>query len=143
VKHSGGKFLHGGRWVNQGELERLRRSVELGDDPEARESLLRAEKRRGVGTKPRRTGEVPNLDDMSFDGLVAFWRKYSSASRAEAKDLVGDRPGYMKYTKWLANYAWHRMEAYEFRVNGAIPSAVIAERFADSVYSDLPDDLKW
>jgi hypothetical protein len=43
-----GLMLHGDRWYPEGDLERLRRTAELEDDPEATERYGRAQARRGM-----------------------------------------------------------------------------------------------
>jgi hypothetical protein len=48
MKQVNGMWLHNGRWVDQKELERLRRVSAMGPDPEARSALSRAEKRSGL-----------------------------------------------------------------------------------------------
>ena len=142
--HKGLKLV-GNRWCSSGDLERLRRETELATNSAAKmraESRLeKAERRCGI---EREGSRVPNLDDMDRSELYAFWLKYHKPTRKAAARLIGDtRQGYMKFARWIANYAWHIRDAKGLRLGGEITNAVIAERFAQSIYMDLPSDLRW
>ncbi len=86
---------------------------------------------------------IPNLDGMTEKELMAFWSRYHRATRADAAELVGKRPGYTNLAAVVANYACNKSVAMACRVRGDIQAASIYEHAADLCYNQLPDDLKW
>ncbi len=89
-------------------------------------------------------GNVPNLDAMTHDALMAFWKRYHRASRRDAEDLVGDRrKGFTNIAADLANYACNKAVAMTCRLEGKVDTALGYERQADIIHSRLPFDLRW
>lgn len=87
---------------------------------------------------------IPNLDGMTREDLMDFWKKYHRASRKDAEALVGDRrPGYTNIAATVANYACNKAVAMKCRLDGDIPAASVYELAADRCYESLPADLRW
>ena len=90
---------------------------------------------------------VPNLDAMTTDDLMTFWRKYALGGRTrrvDAQELIGDRrPGYTGLARALANYASNRATAQRCRVRGNIVAALNYEHICQMIYDGLPADLRW
>jgi len=87
---------------------------------------------------------IPNLDCMSSDELMAFWKRYHRPSRKDAAELIGERrKGYTTLASELACYACNKAVAMDCRLKGNIQSALVYERCAELSYERLPDDLRW
>ena len=91
----------------------------------------------------RTAPEVPNLDGMTHDDLMAFWKRYHRASRKDAVALVGPRKGFTVLAAKLANYACNKAVAMTCREKGDILAASNYEAYADRIYDELPEDCKW
>lgn len=90
------------------------------------------------------SNNVPNLDAMSEDELMAFWNRFHRASRKDAEWLVGDRrKGFTLLAAALANYACNKAVAMKCRLNGNILGAQCYEHVAQLCYERLPEDLRW
>ncbi len=88
---------------------------------------------------------VPNLDhDLDEKELREFWAKYASASREEAKKLIGDkRKGYTIFCTMLSSYAYHKMRSLQYRREGEGERAEESEKSCQNIYDKLPKDLRW
>lgn len=87
---------------------------------------------------------IPNLDGMTHDDLMKFWKKYHRPKRKDAAELIGDtRKGYTNIAATVANYALLHAVAMTCRKRGDIQAALTYEHAADLAYDRLPDDLKW
>jgi len=87
---------------------------------------------------------IPNLDAMTSSDLMAFWIKYRRPARKDALELIGDkREGYTTLCGSLAGYASNKATAMVCREKGDIQAAGIYEHICESIYSELPEDLKW
>lgn len=87
---------------------------------------------------------VPNLDCMTQEELMAFWMRYQNRQkRADALALVGPRKGYTKVAASLGAYAANKATAMACRVRGDIQAAQCYEQICESIYSGLPEDCRW
>jgi hypothetical protein len=90
------------------------------------------------------SNNIPNLDAMSADDLMAFWARYNRSSRTDAAELIGDRrKGFTNIAAALANYACNKAVAMQCRERGDIQAAEIYEYNTDLSYNRLPEDLRW
>lgn len=87
---------------------------------------------------------VPNLDAMSSEDLMAFWKRYARPSRKDAEALVGDRRrGFTTISGSLAGYASNKATAITCRLRGDVNAALVYERICEVIYEKLPSDLRW
>lgn len=87
---------------------------------------------------------VPNLDCMSDDELMAFWKRYHRPSRADAEALVGDRrKGFTLVAATCSAYAANRAAAQKCRRNGNIGGATSYDMICETLYRKLPIDIRW
>ncbi|WP_372395281.1 hypothetical protein ABMY26_06645 (plasmid) [Azospirillum sp. HJ39] len=92
---------------------------------------------------------IPNLDAMTREELMEFWRKWQrDGSRKEAAAMLGcskgERPvGYIKAADNLANYACNKATAMGLRLEGKIQAAVDYESICDRIYQRLPEHARW
>lgn len=87
---------------------------------------------------------VPNLDCMSEDELMAFWKRYSRPSRKDAEALIGDRcKGFTTMCGRLAGYAANKATAISCRLRGDIQVALSYENICDAIYDRIPEDIRW
>jgi hypothetical protein len=88
------------------------------------------------------TTNVPNLDAMSPDDLMAFWLKHQQGRRS--RELFPDGgPQTRTTTNALACYACNKATAMQCRTRGTIGAALLYERIADGIYDGLPAWAKW
>ncbi len=86
-----------------------------------------------------------NLDTMEQDELWTFW----SATRGvrpikSARALFPERPkGYVTAFKNLGNCAANKATAMSCRIAGDANAALMYERIADRIYSELPAFARW
>ncbi len=94
--------------------------------------------------KPVAQADVPNLDAMSEDELMAFWMRYQNRQRRkDAFALVGGGPNYTNWAARLGGYAANKATAMSCRKRGDIQAALIYEKICDLIYDKLPDALRW
>lgn len=87
---------------------------------------------------------VPNLDGMSEDELMAFWKRYNRPTRADAEELIGDRRKlFTVITSHLASYAVNKATSMGCRKRGDLAAATLYEGIAERIYERLPDDVRW
>jgi len=86
---------------------------------------------------------VPNLDCLDTETLLAFWGLYNEPSRSEAVNLVGERPDAEEQARKLATYASLKACAMALRASGQIARATTHEDACDRIYNALPEDLRW
>lgn len=87
---------------------------------------------------------VPNLDAMPEDELMAFWSRYARPSRKDAEELIGDRrKGFTTLSGRLAGYASNKATAITCRLRGDIQAAQVYEGICDAIYERIPEDLRW
>lgn len=87
---------------------------------------------------------IPNLDCLTCGELMDFWFKYNKPKRKEAQELIGDkRKGYIRITQNLAYYALNKGTAINCRLNGQINVAAMYERICETLYANIPNNLKW
>jgi hypothetical protein len=85
---------------------------------------------------------VPNLDAMTADDLMAFWMKHQAGRAALELFPAGGR-GTRSTTAALANYASNKATAMQCRVRGDIQTALMYEGIADRIYAGLPKGSRW
>lgn len=85
---------------------------------------------------------VPNLDAMWPDTLMAFWFRHSRGRKARELFPEGGE-GTRKAAKDLANYASNKAAAMGCRSRGDIPTAIQYENIADRIYNGLPAFARW
>jgi hypothetical protein len=88
---------------------------------------------------------VPNLDCMSNDELWEFWKRYQRRrTRKDMAELIGDkRKGYTVLAARLGAYACYKAVAMRCRLEGDTNGAMCYEGICDSIYKDIPYDLRW
>lgn len=86
-----------------------------------------------------------NLDCMDRDDLMAFWRTtYPPHPVKAARELFPERPvGYVTAFKELGHYAANKATAIRCRLDGSIDRALMYEKIADRIYSELPAFARW
>ncbi len=90
------------------------------------------------------TNTVPNLDAMTADDLMAFWKRYARPSRKDAEALIGDRrKGFTTISGKLAGYASNKATAMTCRLRGDINAALVYEGICETIYEGLPEDVRW
>ncbi|MHC4296489.1 MAG: hypothetical protein ACYS7Y_04250 [Planctomycetota bacterium] len=85
----------------------------------------------------------PNLDAMDGDELVEFAMildDYPVAAAAKMFDMAPDR---MKARHKLVQYAWHRVQAIGYRLEGNILDAQRYEAICETIYENLPEIATW
>lgn len=88
---------------------------------------------------------VPNLDAMEPDELMAFWKRYHRVGGKAARELFGDdigATGYVTAARNLAHYASNKATAIQCRLRGDITTAIMYERICDDIYARLPSFAK-
>ena len=89
-----------------------------------------------------RYSEIPNLDTLEPDGLMAFWYKHQRGRKY--KDLFPEGgTGTVKATRDLANYASNKATAMSCRERGLIGTALSYEAICDNIYAELPAFARW
>jgi hypothetical protein len=87
---------------------------------------------------------IPNFDRMTEEQLMAFWKRYTRPSRADAEALVGDRRhGFTNIASLLASYALAKACAIGLRREGNAKGAAIYQSHCDLYYAELPADLRF
>ena len=86
---------------------------------------------------------IPDLDQLPEYPLGDFYRKYRNPKLTDAKELVGERPGYLRVTKQLASYAHFRLQAIERKRCGAGDSWMTSLEHCEEIYRQLPEDLQF
>lgn len=88
---------------------------------------------------------IPNLDAMTEDELMAFWQRYQNRqTRKDAAELIGDRrKGYTVLAAKLGGYASNKAAAIACRSRGDIQAAEVYESICEQIYETLPSDLRW
>ncbi len=87
---------------------------------------------------------IPNLDCMSCDDLLVFWKRYQRSSRKDARELLGASPkGYTRLACLLACYAMNKSVAQAERLSGRIQTALEYEGICERIYARIPDNFKW
>jgi len=88
---------------------------------------------------------VPNLDAMEPDDLMAFWQKTVGPHRKMlAVELFPNRPThYLRTFARLGNYASNKATAMRCRLDGKIQEALMYERIAEGIYEQLPKWARW
>lgn len=87
---------------------------------------------------------IPNLDAMTEEDLMAFWKRYSRPTRKDAEALIGDRrKGFTTVAGSLAGYASNKATAMRCRKNGDVLAAQVYETICENIYNDLPFGLRW
>ena len=83
-----------------------------------------------TNNKPNGTPNVPNLDCLETDELFDYWKahKGAEASTPEAQ---------------LAEYAFNKAQAQQYRLAGEIGNAMTRETACDAIYDKLPSDYRW
>lgn len=87
--------------------------------------------------------QVPNLDCMSPKNLMVFCHTWCRPSRAQAVTLVGHRRNAVKHARTLSQYAHMKAIAMACRRRGHIALALRCEDYGDTLYTQLPKDLRW
>jgi hypothetical protein len=87
--------------------------------------------------------QLSDLDDLDNDSLMTFWKRYHRASRKDALELVGARPGFTNVAAKLANYACNLAVAMTCRAKGDEQGAEIYDYSVWLCYDGLPTDLQW
>ncbi len=88
--------------------------------------------------------QVPNLDAMTPDDLMAFWKRYARPSWKDAETLVGDRRrGFTTISGSLAGYASNKATAMQCRERGDVQAALMYEKICETIYAGLPSDVRW
>lgn len=85
----------------------------------------------------RASNNVPNLDAMARDDLMAFWTKHQRGWNAKALFPDGGK-GTRKATRKLAAYASNKAAAMLCREMGNVSYALDYERICDRLYEELP-----
>jgi len=87
---------------------------------------------------------VPNLDAMSSDELMEFWKTFHRPTRKQASWLVGGTgKGYTTAAMSLAAYAASKATAQMCRERDDITGAQIYEIICKDIYKRLPASVKW
>lgn len=86
----------------------------------------------------RGENNVPNLDAMEPDDLMAFWKQHQAGRNSRALFLAGGT-GTHNATADLANYASSKATAMQCRLRGDVESALMYEKICDGIYDRLPD----
>ncbi len=83
-----------------------------------------------------------NLDDENevLDFLSLFG---NSSARKIAHSLGYKGKGSMKAAQSLLNYAWNKKTAITERRRGNTNTAMKYESICDSIYKELPEELRW
>ena len=86
-----------------------------------------------------------NLDCMEHTELMAFWSTTNSVRPIKAaREAFPSRPkGYVTAFKNLGHYASNKATAIACRHNGSIDRALMYEKIADRIYSELPAFARW
>lgn len=87
--------------------------------------------------------QLLNLDCMSPKDLMAFCHTWCHPSRAQAVTLVGHRRNAVKHVRTLSRYANMKAIAMTCRQRGHIALALKCEDNCDTLYTQLPKDLRW
>lgn len=93
----------------------------------------------------KKPNNVPNLDAMEPDDLMAFWQKTVGPHRKMlATELFPNRlTHYIRTFTQLGNYASNKATAMRCRLVGKIQEALLYERICDSLYQQLPKWARW
>lgn len=83
-----------------------------------------------------------NFHEMSADDLMAFWSRYSRASRADAAELVGRFPGYTVAAADAANYACNLAVAKRCRERGDERAASCYDVAAELARESIPGAVR-
>lgn len=86
--------------------------------------------------------DVPNLDAMSEDDLLAFWSRHQRGRNYRELSPKG-KSGNKTAVANLANYAANKAAAMACRGRGDIPSALMYEGYCDNIYAALPAYARW
>lgn len=87
---------------------------------------------------------VPNFDGMSEQELIEFANKYDVCPSDLAADIFPDRPvWYISAAHSLAEYAYHKAHAMNYRKKGQINDALYFEKKCDEIYNQLPEYARW
>ena len=86
---------------------------------------------------------VPNLDCMEPDELMALWVQYRAHPVTVARELGISGKGAKRTVMDLSNYASNKATAIRCRLAGKISEALMYEGIADRIYKGLPDSVKW
>ena len=86
-----------------------------------------------------------NLDCMEHTELMAFWSTTNSVRPIKAaREAFPSRPkGYVTAFKNLGHYASNKATAINCRLQGKINVALMYERIANHIYSELPAFARW
>lgn len=85
----------------------------------------------------------PNLDAMDGDDLVEFAMIADDYPVAAAAKMFGDFYDRMNARRLLVNYAWHKVQAIGYRLDGNIPDALRYEAVCQTIYDRFPEIAKW
>jgi hypothetical protein len=84
-----------------------------------------------------------NLDAISRDELLDFWKEVHCGPVKVARQLFPERPtGYVRATVHLGYYATNKAAAMYCRAKGDIPGAQVYEKICDRLYGELPPFAK-
>jgi hypothetical protein len=87
---------------------------------------------------------MENLDAMTVDELVAFWKKAHGRCVRTARELFPDRrTGYIRATQLLRDYAMNKAVAVKCRPEGKIMAAMKYEDICERIYKELPEWARW
>lgn len=82
-----------------------------------------------------------NLDDVPYDDLVDFTKKYKDGRNS--RQLFPGQRGSQAATRQMVKYAAVKMAARQARGNGNIEHALYFESMCDRIYNQLPGFAKW
>lgn len=85
---------------------------------------------------------IPNLDTMDGDELMAFWFDHQGGRNSRRLFPEGGN-GTRTATADLANYASNKAAAQTSRIFGVSDDALMYEGIADRIYSSLPEFARW
>lgn len=86
--------------------------------------------------------EVPNLDAMELDELMAFWKRHQHGHNQRFL-LPNGIKGCRRIVADLANYAANKATAMRNRLDGNIETALQYESICESIYEGLPATARW
>ena len=85
---------------------------------------------------------LPNFTKMSNDELMAFWSRYTRPNRKEARELVGQRTGYVVAVQALAGYACNLAVRRKCAERGDDTGAAIYDYACNLSLGRLPTDVR-
>jgi len=85
---------------------------------------------------------VPNLDAMTPDDLMAFWMAHQQGHNS--REIFPNGGVATRFsTALLANYASNKAVAMSCRAKGDIQTALAYESICERIYNRLPSFARW